>query len=107
LSRSFVFSSKNTSILIKTEIKLINKVKHLCLIIEDNGLGDEDWRRKNLSNCKEFKEIEEIIKENGGILKCINNPESGVKYCILFPCEEENLDKSDKIIFFPPSSFKK
>ena len=81
------------------------------MTIEDNGLGNEEWRIKSLNNCSEFKDMELMIKESGGILKSVNKSESGVKYCMLLPYEEkepaQNLRKNDKIIFFPSNNFKK
>jgi hypothetical protein len=111
LSRSFMFSSKNNQISVQTKVKTMNETKHFYLTVEDNGLGSEEWRIKSLNNCSEFKEMELMIKESGGILKCVNKPESGVKYYILLPYEEkeptQDLRKSDKIIFFPSNNFKK
>ena len=89
----------------------MNETKHFYLTIEDNGLGNEEWRIKSLNNCSEFKEMELMIKESGGVLKSVNKPESGVKYCVLLPYEKkkqtQDLKKNDKIIFFPSNSFKK
>ena len=111
LSRSFMFSSKNTQIVVQTEIKTMNEIKHFCLTIEDNGLGSEEWRIKNLNDCSQFKEMEQMIKESGGILKCVNKPDSGVKYCVLLSYEErepsQDLSKNGKIILFPSNNFKK
>jgi hypothetical protein len=111
LSRSFMFSSKNNQISIQTKVKTMNETKHFYLTVEDNGLGNEGWRIKSLNNCSEFKEMELMIKESGGILKSVNKPESGVKYCMLLPYEEkeptQDLRKNDKIIFFPSNNFKK
>jgi hypothetical protein len=83
----------------------LNEIKHFCLTVEDNGLGNEEWRIKNLNNCNEFEELDLIIKENDGILKWVNKPESGVKYCVLLPYKEElsqDSSKNNKIILFPP-----
>lgn len=111
LSRSFMFSSKNSQISVQTKVKTMNETKHFYLTIEDNGLGNEEWRIKSLNNCSEFKEMELMIKESGGILKSVNKTESGVKYCMLLPYEEkepaQDLRKNDKIIFFPSNNFKK
>jgi len=110
LSRSFMFSSKNSQISVQTRVKTMNETKHFYLTVEDNGLGNEEWRIKNLNNCTEFKEMELMIKESGGILKSVNKPKSGVKYCVLLPYEEKesdkNLRKNDKIIPFPSNNFK-
>jgi K+-sensing histidine kinase KdpD len=111
LSRSFMFSSKNNQISIQTKVKTMNETKRFYLTVEDNGLGNEEWRIKSLNNCSEFKEMELIIKKSGGILKSVNKSESGVKYCMLLPYKEkeptQDLRKKDKIIFFPSNNFKK
>jgi hypothetical protein len=111
LSRSFMFSSKNNQISVQTKVKTMNETKHFYLTVEDNGLGSEEWRIESLNNCSEFKEMELLIKESGGILKSVNKPKSGVKYCMLLPYKErkptQDLRKNDKIIFFPSNSFKK
>lgn len=110
LSRSFMFSSKNSQISVQTKVKTMNETKHFYLTVEDNGLGNEEWRIKSLNNCTEFKEMELMIKESGGILKSVNKPKSGVKYCILLPYEEKkpakDLIRNDKIIPFPSNNFK-
>ena len=102
LSRSFMFSSKNAQIDIKTKTTILNDVNHFSLTIEDNGIGDEEWRRNSLNECCKIEETVKLIKEAGGILHCIDNKESkGVKYCILLPYKTLKTMNRNKVIQFP------
>ncbi len=95
LSRSFIFSSKNTQITVKTEITSLNGVKHLGLMIEDTGIGDEEWRKKSLNESCNIEETREVIEQNNGVFKCVDRPDSGVKYCVLFPYNSDKKVKKE------------
>lgn len=103
LSRSFMFSHKQNNITIETSSKLMDNKNYFCLTIEDDGLGNEEWRRKSLSKDSDFDQIKDIISEAGGILQCVNRDDDGVKYCVLLPYETTSGKiSSDKIIqLFP------
>jgi hypothetical protein len=106
LSRSFIFSKKNTEILIKTDLTKVDNIDHFCLMIEDSGIGDEEWRKKSLDKSCELEELRILLEKYKGILKCVNNKESGVKYCVLIPYtiteKVKSNDNSEKIIHLFP-----
>lgn len=85
LSRSFIFSKKNGLIIVKTETTLLNNEDYFSLVIKDDGIGDEEWRKETLNNDCEIESIKLLIEENYGTFHCINDQESGVKYCIILP----------------------
>jgi hypothetical protein len=87
LSRSFMFSKKSSSIQIKTGNTILEDKNYFCLTIEDAGVGDENWRIKNSDN-KKMDEIQILVKDNDGILHCINK-DDGVKYCLLLLQKKE------------------
>jgi len=105
-ARSFMFSSKSSKIVIETSIKNISGKKYVCVSVEDDGMGNENWRKENLKNDADFDAIKLlIVDELAGILQCINRDDSGVKYCILLPYEQEkeiSKTASDKIIHLFP-----
>jgi len=104
LSRSFMFSKKGSSIQIKSGNAVLEDKNYFCLSIEDKGIGDENWRIKNSDNEK-MAEIEILIKNNDGILHCINK-DDGVKYCLLLLQKKglRNEDAENNIHYLFPSN---
>jgi hypothetical protein len=104
LSRSFIFSKKNTEILIKTDMIKIDNIEYFCLVVEDNGVGDEQWRKKSLDKSCELEDVIYLLEKCQGALECINNKESGVKYCVLIPYQtiKKESDNSEKVIHLFP-----
>jgi len=93
LSKSFMFSKKNSDIEIKTGSTVLEGTSYLCFSIEDNGMGDEEWRDKNFDSSK-MDETNTLIKNNGGILRFINKKD-GVKYCLLLPQKQQNANSGN------------
>ena len=94
MSRSCIFLRKSGKIKVFSRSVEIEKEKYFSLIIEDNGLGNEGWRRDKLHN-KDLAEVDLILAENDGKLKAINNKDNGVKYTLVFSLKE--IEKKDGV----------
>jgi hypothetical protein len=70
-------------------------------MIEDDGIGEENWRIKNSKNS-DFDKVESLIEKYKGNVHLINKEEGGVKYCVMFPLAKiTSLENLNNVILFP------
>ena len=99
LSRSCFFSNKNKTISITIVNVSLDNRECLQIIIQDEGIGNEEWRSKNVDD-EEFVRAITIIKTRGGLIHCLETKGYGVRYCIILPDEEEDIEKDNVVELF-------